>query len=284
MNKTVVFILALLTVSVSAHAMTVSQQWSKVYGGDDVDAIYSIIQTIDGGYIAAGGTKSFGVGRHNMWVLKLDSNGEIEWQKTYGLDLANNAYSIKQTSDGGYIVAGTISDLGDVSACLLKLDSNGNITWQRAYSKWSQFKDILQTSDGGYVAIADGYVEIDGKSVIKFDSAFNVIWVKSFQGLDVSTSLNTIQQTSDEGYIVVGQTILDYSEYWYDSWVVKLNSEGDIIWEKIYQGSSDEYLYSVQQTRDGGYIVAGHVGPDAWALRIDSNGNIHLAESLWWNW
>ncbi|MFQ5881820.1 MAG: hypothetical protein ACE5I9_05040 [Candidatus Methylomirabilales bacterium] len=110
-------------------------EWIKTYGGADFDQLSSIQQTSDGGYVVAGGTASFGSGRGDAWVLKLDAGGNIQWQKTYGSIAVEEAFSIQQTSDGGYVVAGEMqswtADLSD--AWVLKLDGSGNIQWQKTF-------------------------------------------------------------------------------------------------------------------------------------------------------
>ena len=109
--------------------------WQNTYGGSDVDRGYSIRQTIDGGYIIAGHTESFGSGLDDIWLLKLGSSGTIEWQKTYGGADDDGAFSVQQTSDGGYIVSGATKSFGAGSTDIwvLKLDAFGDITWQKTY-------------------------------------------------------------------------------------------------------------------------------------------------------
>jgi len=208
-------------------------QWQKTLGGTDSDGANSIQQTTDGGYIVAGTTNSNDgdvSGNHgayptsDFWVVKLDSLGTIQWQKTLGGTGGETAYSIQQTADGGYIVAGNTKgsndgdvsgNNGDLDAWVVKLTSTGNIQWQKAL--------------GG-------------------------------TGIDGATS---IQQTMDGGYIVAAGTasndgdVFGYHGGSGDSWVVKLDSLGTIIWQKTLGGTRGEIVYSIQQTMDGGYVMAG---------------------------
>ncbi len=172
-------------------------------------------------------------------MLKLDSNGEIEWQKTYGGNKYDYAWSIQQTSDGGYIVAGSTYTFGagESDIWVLKLDSNGNVSWQRTY--------------GG--------------------NDYDYAW--------------SIQQTSDGGYIVTGSTE-SFGAGGTDVWVLKLDGNGNVSWQKTYGGNDYDYAYSIQQTLDGGYTVAGSTrsfGSDptsVYVLKLDSNGEIPGCDSI----
>ena len=264
-------------------------QWQKTYGGGDHDGASSIQQTTDGGYIVAGRTKSFGVGNEDAWVLKLDADGNIQWQKAYGDNDSVDALSIKQTTDGGYIVAGDILSFPsgievNVDAWVLKLDINGNIQWQKTYRGIGNAFSIQQTTDGGYIVAgqtfpsvwADDTDDTTDAWVLKLDADGNIQWQKTYRG-DYGDGdgdgARSIQQTSDGGYIVAG--------WWTnDAWVLKLKANGSIVWQKSYGGGDhDGAASSIQQTSDGGYIVAGWtesfgVVHDAWVLKLDINGNI----------
>ncbi|MEK7368684.1 MAG: hypothetical protein AABZ62_03380 [Planctomycetota bacterium] len=188
-------------------------EWQKTYGGDRRDVALSIQQTGDGGYVAAGWTDSFGagLGDWDSWVLKLRSDGTVEWQKTYGGDKGDEeeeALSIKQTSEGGYIVAGSTGSFGVGSSDIwvLKLRVDGSIEWQKTYGgiEWDEADSIQQTSDGGYIVAGD-------------TGSFGPIFEESS-----------------------------------DIWILKLRADGTVEWQKIYGREYDDGARSVQQTRDGG--------------------------------
>ena len=219
--------------SITVNVQNAQQQvWQKTYGGSNLDWASSIQQTTDGGYIVAGWTESFGAGNMDFYIIKLDSNGNKVWEKTYGGSENDVAYSIQQTSDGGYIVAGGTYSFGAGSAdfYIIKLDSNGNKVWGKTY--------------GGS----------------------NDEWARS------------IQQTTDGGYIVAGTTY-SFGAGYDDFYIIKLDSNGDKVWEKTYGGSSYDEAYSIQQTSDGGYIVAGGTSSfgagsaDFYIIKTDSEGN-----------
>ena len=260
--------------------------WAKTYGGSGGDDYAtSIQQTSDGGYIVAGYTMSFGAGNHDLWVLKLNADGSIAWQKTYGGSGDERADSIQQTSDGGYIVAGYTMSFGAGYADLwvLKLNADGTVAWQNTYG--GQYDDeaysIQQTSDGGYIVAGStgsfgaGNLDI---WVLKLNTDGSIAWQSTYGGSSVDEA-TTIQQTSDGGYIVAGDT-MSFGAGNLDLWVLKLNADGSIAWQKTYGGSSQDQATSIQQTSDGGYIVAGYTMSfgagnfDIWVLKLNADGSI----------
>ncbi|MCK4645765.1 MAG: hypothetical protein KAU46_05905 [Candidatus Aminicenantes bacterium] len=262
--------------------------WARIYGGSNSDTASSIQQTIDGGYIVAGRTGSFGAGYIDSWILKLDSVGDIEWQHTYGGIDSDRASSIQQTTDGGYIVAGYTHSFGagDNDYWILKLTSNGDIEWQRTYGGTDGDKaySIQQTSDGGYIVA--GYTHSFGAGdydylILKLSSIGDIEWQRSYGGNDHEEA-SSIQQTSDGGYIVAGYT-WSYIAGYLDIWILKLTSSGNIEWQRTYGGTNGDKAYSIQQTSDGGYIVTGIFGYsgfmeilscDFWVLKLSSSGDI----------
>jgi hypothetical protein len=241
-------------------------EWQKTYGGS-WDDVRSFQQTIDGGYIVAGWTGSFGAGGDDIWILKLSSTGDIEWQKTYGGSEYDRALSVQQTSDGGYIIAGKTDSFGAEGGdtWVLKLSSAGEIEWQKTFGGSSDdyASSIQETSDGGYIIAGktDSFgAGGDDTWVLKLSSAGEIEWQKTYGGSSDDYA-SSIQETSDGGYL-------------------KLSSAGEIEWQKIY-GESSWGIYSFQQTSDGGYIItgttrsfnAGWLG-DIWILKLSSNGDI----------
>ena len=241
-------------------------EWQKTYGGNGFDGCYSgsnIKQTLDDGYILAGYSDSFGESM-DFWVLKLSSTGTVQWQKTYGGDYSDQAFSVHQTSDEGYIVAGkTISfEDGNGGVWILKLDSSGVVQWQKTYGDitgpdcaW----DIQQTLDGGYIMVGEYSVGAGDYDLwaLKLDNNGNITWGKAYGGADLDRAW-AVQQTSDGGYIIAGRTD-SYGAGRADFWLLKLDSNGNITWERTFGGTDSDYAYSVNQTSDG-YVVAGYAG------------------------
>jgi len=265
--------------------------WAKTFGGTGQDRAYSICQTSDGGYIVAGFTNSSGAGYEDFLVIKLNSSGNREWAKTFGGTASDWAYSICQTSDGGYIVAGFTYSFGAGGRdfLVIKLNSSGNIEWVNTFGGGSNdgAYAICQTSDGGYIVA--GYTESFGAGnsdflVIKLNSFGNREWVKTFGGGSTDGAYS-ICQTSDGGYIVAGFTY-SFGAGSYDFLVIKLNSSGNIEWAKTFGGTNTEYDRSICKTSDGGYIVAGETwsfGAGKWdflVIKLNSSGNIEWAKTF----
>jgi hypothetical protein len=246
--------------------------------------VESIEQTPDGGYIVAGFTDPIGLLRSDIWILKLQPNGTVEWQRTYGGWRDDSAFPMTLSSEGGVVVAGRTSSFGTSSTdlWLLKLDPGGNVEWQKAYrgsdSKWP--RAIQQTHDGGYVVA--GYLASLGAAVgdlwvLKVGPSGNVEWQKTY-GAEGDEYGFALQQTIDEGYIVAGYAASGAMGK--DFWVLKLHVDGTIEWQKTYGGSADEEARSAQQTSDGGYVVAGSTESfgagrtDLWILKLEPSGNI----------
>jgi len=258
-------------------------EWQKTFGGKDYDEANSVQQTIDGGYIVAGWTKSFGSGGYDVYILKLNSKGEVEWQKTFGGWNDDEANSIQQTIDGGYIVAGWTKSFGSggYDVYILKLNSKGEVEWQKTFGGWNddEANSIQQTIDGGYIVA--GWTKSFGSRgqdayILKLNSKGEVEWQKTFGGKD-DDEANLIQQTTDGGYIVAGWT-KSFGSGEKDVYILKLNSKGEVEWQKTFGGEYDDEANSIQQTTDGGYIVAGWTESfgfgeqDAYILKVDVKG------------
>ncbi|MBA3649868.1 MAG: T9SS type A sorting domain-containing protein [Chitinophagales bacterium] len=298
-------------------------QWQHTLGGTNDEAAYASQQTSDGGYVVAGQANSTngdvigGHGSFDAWVVKLDANGIIQWQNPLGGSGVDYALSIAQTIDGGYIVGGqSDSKDGEVTGnhggeddWIVKLDANGNLQWEHSYggSGNEAVYSIQQTADGGFIA-AGNSTSKDGDVtgvhdivygdmwIIKLDNAGNLVWQKAFGGSDYDQA-NSIQQTSDGGFIAAGWSRSTNGDVTgahgnYDMWIVKLDMDGNLKWQKTLGGSSTEYSYSIQQTPDGGYITAGltssnngdmngnHGESDFWTVKLDKNGNLQWQEPL----
>jgi hypothetical protein len=220
--------------------------WAVTYGGIDDDRLLSIDQTVDGGYIVAGLTFSFGAGDYDLWILKLDSDGTVGWQKTYGGNGDDHATSIQQTSDGGYIVAGGTSSFGAGSYDLwvLKLNSDGTIAWQKTYggTDYDAATSVQQILGGGFVVLGDTWSFGTGSMdfwVLRLNPDGTVFWQRTYGGTQSEYS-RSIQQTSDAGYIVAGSTS-SFGVGSGDIWLLKLNSNGTIAWQKTYGGNGGDY-------------------------------------------
>ncbi len=279
-------------------------EWQKMIGADEDDEAFSIQQTLDGGYILSGVQES-NININGYYVVKLDNSGEVVWEKGYtdnGDDCAN---MVKPTNDGGYIIAGTAYSSipgttyhgGDGDYYIIKTDADGKKEWHGMYggNGTEEMRAIQPASDGGY--IVTGYStssDIPGISdqndyhVFKLDGAGNVLWQKKYGGNSYDNAW-FIQETSEGGYIVVGDsqsTDISGNHGKSDVFVVKLDIDGNVTWQKMYGGSSEESASSIEETSDGGYIIAGisrstdipgavnHGNGDTYVIKINSIGDI----------
>lgn len=263
-------------------------QWNKTYGGLGRDEAYSIQQTSDGGYILGGSTRSFGAGSSDFWLVKINSSGELMWNKTYGGLFFDIAYSVQRTSDGGYVVAGSTDSLGSGSEdfWVVKTDPNGGMQWNKTYGGLYDevAYSVQQTSEEGYIVC--GYTSSFGAGyedfwLLKIDPNGNILLNKTYGG-ENSECAYLVQQTNDNGYVIAGSTYSLGTEL--DVWLVKTDSSGNMQWNKTYGGTLDEEANAVRQTSDGGYIIAGFTDSftdnrDIWLIKTDSSGNIEWSQT-----
>jgi Ricin-type beta-trefoil lectin domain-like/PA14 domain/Secretion system C-terminal sorting domain len=302
-------------------------QWKKTLGGDITEVITSIQQTKDGGYILIGTTNSFnsgnvgtnnhgGPGDEDCWVVKLNASGTVQWQKLLGGNNTDNGVAIKQTTDGGYILAAKTlsSNSGDVGLnhggndyWIAKLGTTGAIQWQKTLggSNEESVSDIQLTADGGYIVSGTtnssntGDVGLlDGRThswLVKLNGSGTIQWQKSL-GLNRTDgdSVLSIQQTADGGYITVGSSgYVSASFTNTDARIVKTNATGTIEWEKTLGGNDADIAVSIQQTRDGGYIMVGYTNSsnsgvigatkgdfDGWIIKLNASGILEWQKTL----
>lgn len=311
------FILCLLIRIASAQSPDI--QWTRCLGGADWEEAYSVAQSSDSGFVVAGYRSSNDgdcstciVGSGHMFVVKLDKEGVPEWKKCYGGTTGEEVQSIKAVSSGGYILTGgTSSNDGDVTSnhgwidyWVVKIDATGNIEWQKCFggSKNDQPQDINETLDGGYIITGetnsdDG--DVTGHHgvglnydywVVKISVTGEIEWEKALGGSD-NDWCQSIVQLPDSGYVCSGYSESDDGDLGavhlsYDYWFVKLDSEGDIIWQKSYGSSAGDYAYSTTYKLDYTHILSAgeahsddedisfyHGGvSDVWIVDLDTLG------------
>jgi len=293
-------------------------EWSKCLGGTNSERSYSIIQCSDKGYLSVGQTNSsdgdvsgFHGGLNDIWAIKLDSLGNIEWQNCLGGSGDDMSHDVIETNTGDYFIAGTTfqSEEGDVSynhgskdIWLSKLNNSGQLIWEKSLG--GTFEDearaIYQTNDNGFIIVGNTYSnngDVSGNHstyasdiwVLKIDQSGNKEWQKCLGGTNTDVA-SDIKQTSDGGYIVLGSVSSDdgdISSYngGYDYWIVKLDQSGNIDWEKTAGGNSNDYATEIIITNDNHYIAVGEATSggdvsniygthDIWLVELDMSGNI----------
>jgi hypothetical protein len=264
--------------------------WERTYGGDDSDLGYSVQQTSDGDYIIVGETNSFGKGGADVYLIKTDSLGNLRFSRTYGDSGDDRGFSVKQTSDGGYIIAGGTDSYGAglADVYLIKTDSAGNLLWQKTYGGNSVDLglSVQETQDGGYIISGVTTSFGAGKNdvyLLKTDANGDTVWSKTFGGSGSDWG-NSVQQTSEGGYIIAGMTD-SYDARSFDVYLIKTSDSGNFSWSKTYGGSTVDYSGSVQETRDRGYIIAGRTTSvdtigDVYLIKTDSLGNLNFSKTF----
>jgi hypothetical protein len=276
-----------------------SQVWSNSFGGADDEWAFSVISSDDGGYVVAGYTMSMSAGKADAWIVKTDSSGNQQWNRTYGGEGFDWASCVIQTGDGGYAIAGSTNSTtaGDYDCWLIKTDSSGNQQWSRTYGeiRHDYAASVIQTSDGGYAltgikdSLNDGGYSLAvyrdlfvvGNAdawIIKTDSAGNEQWNKTFGGPNDDGAFSIVQ-TGDTGYALAGNTYSFSGGNNTDIWLIKIDTSGKEVWNRTFGGVKDDFGYSVIQTGDGGYALAGITNSsgagleDAWLIKTDASGN-----------
>jgi len=264
--------------------------WSKTYGDIGEDEGKCIQQTSDGGYIIAGHTQNIYVSGFDVYVIKTDNSGGIQWANTFdnnngfpGFSSDDYGTSIRQTNDGGYIVTGFTN--ADPDVFLIKLGSDGTLKWNKIFYKTAteSGNEVIQTSDGGYAVI--GFTSSFGAGggdimVLKTDSLGTKQWSKAYGGIK-SDLAASIKQTADKGYIIGGTTV-SYGagggpNHGGDACLMKIDSSGAWQWSRAYGGTTDEFGSFVQQANDGGYILAGVTG--LFGIGAGQYSNVYLIKT-----
>lgn len=229
--------------------------WAAVYGGAGAEEMEGVWPTADGGFIIAGSTDSYGDENGDAWIVKLHADGAVAWQKTYGGAGDDYAIDIKQTADGGYIVAGWTSSFGvsQEDFWVFRLDAVGNMQWGKTYggAGSEQAWSVDLTRDGGYV-VAGGTTSFGAGGadfwVLKLDATGNALWQKTYGGAgddggegDYEEFVVRVLEDEDGNYVLASETF-SFGAGNGDIWVIKLKPDGTLLWQKTYGGDLEDYL------------------------------------------
>jgi hypothetical protein len=254
--------------------------WSRAYGGSGEDVGYFVQQTDDGGYVVVGSSNSYAMGEELLWLVKVDENGSLIWDKTFGgfvSSAGDGGWSAEQTGDGGYIASGYTqsSGAGRKDLWLIKTDALGGLIWEKSYG--GQEDDVgmsvLQSRDGGYIVAGRTASFGEGGDdiwLLKTDSLGKEIWNETYGGRGDDAGFQVVEE--DDGYSLVGRT--ESGEEDKRILLIRVDQQGEVLWENSYSGGS---VASLQPTYDGGYIMAGRVDSnegkrDALLIKADSGG------------
>lgn len=258
--------------------------WEEALGAWQLDQLYSVVQTFDGGYLAAGWSESFDAPEGDAWLIKLDPSGVMQWQRTYGGAGDDELIALERTTDGGYVAAGDTnsSGAGGTDMWVLKLTSAYAVEWQRTYgsTRWEGPAVIQQTNDGGYIlvgahALAPPGLDMGDALLLKLDATGQISWHRQF-GTAYTDHPDAIREAVGGGYLVAGY-IEDLTQYIvpYRGFLTKLDPFGTVSWYRSYglEGSlADERFQALDVTSDGGIVAAGESAADAFVLQLSSSG------------
>ncbi len=287
-----------LTVSTAVAQNAGDILWTGLYGGSETEKAYCVQQTDDGSYIVAGYTNSFGIGNRDYYLIKMNTDGDTLWTRTYGGNDDEWGRSVQQTEDGGFIIGGYVGNIWDENYdfYLVKTDSNGDELWSRTYdcSDIDQAYCVQQTSDGGYIIggrtgiyeFSKGYMY--DVYLVKTDADGDTVWTSTFGESDVCEWIESVCQTDDGGFVATG--ICNYVNYeTADVLLIKIDADGDSLWAHTYDsGEDNDRGYSIEQTTDGGLIIGGMIGGSAvykgYLLKTDAEGNELWSRTYAYQW
>jgi hypothetical protein len=221
-----------------------NMMWNQTYGGTDFDGAQSVVQTSDGGFALAGRTDSFGAGHYDFWLVKTDANGNMIWNKTYGGTDHDEATSLMQTSDEGYVLAGSANSFDNGGVWLVKTDVSGNMIWNKTYGQQIDKKaqSVIETSDGGYALTGTGgyvwLIKTNGNGDILFYQTYaGTQWYEGYTQVDNAYCL---VQTSNGDYALAGYTISNKEGVSPDAFLIKPDHEVPIIWNVLQNPTSSK--------------------------------------------
>ncbi len=281
--------------------------WQNNYGGSNSVEARSIQQTAEGGYIMAG-YKESGTREKDFWIVKTDAGGNVQWEKTLGGTGRDDAYTIVQTNDNGYIVAGT-TESGDEDVVggasgwynywVVKLNSSGNLVWQKKLEASQRPYSIRQTNDGGYIIAGDSptyFNQTPGPDDPYDEGAFFVLKLNASGDFQWQLSLGTyrldgafdIILTSDGNYVAAGYTtsVTNTQDQDWNGLIVKISPAGNVLWQTQVDFSLRDEIRSIRETADGGFIFCGNTDylwnnqygtydpTDFWVGKLDANGQL----------
>jgi hypothetical protein len=262
--------------------------WEKKLGGVDQEYNPNIKRTNDNGFIITAKTYSFGAGEIDIWVVKLDENSAEQWNTTFGNQFWDYNGECQQTTDGGYIIVGTMSRYEPLifDLCLIKIDGQGNQQWNKTFKNTLESYDfgmsVQQMNDGGYI-IAGSTIPRGTNTgydiwLIKTDVQGNEQWNRIYRENGSWKATRSIEPTSDGGYIIIANRGY-YESKQVDIFLMKINQYGDEQWNRTYGGLQDDYVGESYQTSDEGYILIGYTESygageaDVWMIKTDTSGN-----------
>ena len=283
MKKSLVLAALLTFPLLASQTDPLSVTWQKAFGGSKDDVAKGVAATEDGGLIIASTTRSFGHGKTDMNVMKLDEKGNKLWQKNFGGERKETASAITQTADGGYIAVGSTKSYGagGYDFYIVKMDANGEKIWEKVAG--GAAKDdataVTATKDGGVLVLGTTKSYGTGSYnyyAVKLDAKGELEWEQVAGGKDWDIP-SGVAEADDGSFLLVGKSE-SFGENSYDGYVVKLSSQGKFIWEKTFGGKKEDMISGIAKGKDGGFLMVGKTKSykdkkgDAFIIKLDKDG------------
>jgi predicted secreted protein len=288
MKRGILIIACIIAITSAIEAQSPSIVWAQTFGGFNNDEAYDIIKTTDGGYAICGMTESKGAGGKDAWIIKIDPQGKLEWEKTYGDKGDEVANAIIQTSDNGYAFVGytTSKGKGKRDVFFVKVDSAGNREWEGVYGgpKQDYGTDLVQTKDGNYVFIGSTKSFGSGNYDIwlsKIDNKGKRMWKKTEGGKGADYGNSVVEHPKDSSLIICGTTFNNANGL-SDLWLIKLTKDGRKDWRKNYGNVNKDGANHLTLKSTGEYIVSGTTQPSG--ERYDDFWVVGFTAESWDDW
>ncbi|MFN6037466.1 MAG: hypothetical protein ACK452_03280, partial [Bacteroidota bacterium] len=265
--------------------------WTKSFGGNFSEYPNMILETTGGNFLILGYTKSFGAGNNDIYLIKIDINGNILWTKSYGDIGDDEGKDIIATTDGNYIITGRSNSPGNLNydAFLKKIDPNGNILWENNYggNQYETSRSVKECIGGGYIIAGqtNSYGSGNGDVfLVRTDANGNFQWSKTFGGSNIDDG-NAVIENTDSSIIIAAETN-SYGSGNMDVWVIKTDKNGNVVWDQTFGGIDKDVSKTMRPTSDGGYIIGaisrsfGWINPEMWLIKIDANGILQWTRSF----
>ncbi len=275
--------------------------WLKSFGGLKEDKVYEVMPTSDGGYIMAGDTESKGMGKADIWLVKLDPEGEITWEKTIGGKGNDHVRDIVRADDGGYMLLGNTESkgAGNTDFWMVKVDELGVVEWNKTFgaSGNEQANAMVRLKDNNYLLVGTRHItkkQLVGKAwkhrmnhsiwLVKVDREGNEIWNQEIES-EQMVSVTDVFEAANEDFVLVANTRFKKSEF-EDAWLIRTDLNGVVLWDKaIGEKKQMDMIHAVQPMLDGSFVLAGITMPkgsringNGWLVKVNEKGKV-----LWEN-
>ena len=251
--------------------------WARAYGGDYNDRAEAVVGPLaDGGFLLVGYTNSFGAGAGDMYAVRIDSSGAIQWSRAYGGEYTDSAHDVAgPLADGGFLLVGEIN--GEMAA--VRIDGSGNGLWSRTYGAGRASGVVGPLADGGFLLV--GFTGAGDLYAVRIDGSGKIMWGRTYkESMGETWASDVVGPLADGNFLIVGTTGLDSSSD-DDMYAIRIDGLGNLVWSRTYGGTGDDTASAVVgPLADGGFLLVGSTesfgagSRDMYAVRINGSGNV----------